>query len=221
MNPNTTIDWDGYWRGEVDGGPMDATVSADKVEYLEQFFTEVGVPESFAAVGCGNGVVPKSVAVEHPETDVWGYDIAEAAIRQNRKQYGRYENLSFGVASLPEPEIDHQFECLYCYATLQYVSDTEQALRDLYALVEPEGCLIVNYPNKELCETYAAGIEEGTPMYQRFNLVCEGVNEISRERISGLLGRDTHDYWALVDAPADVHGALSWFPCVYIQKPPS
>ncbi|PSQ18315.1 hypothetical protein BRD00_05480 [Halobacteriales archaeon QS_8_69_26] len=220
MDGRDTIDWDGYWRGDVDGGPMDAAASSDTVEYLVRFVGEVGVPRSFAAVGCGEGAVPATVASEYPETEVWGYDVSESVIDRNRSQYGAQENLSFGVASLPETGIDRQFGVVYCYATLPYVRDVELALRDLYSLVEPGGYLVVNYPNEEFCETYAEGIEEGTPLYRRFELVCNRVNEISRDRIATLLGVPAHDYWDFVDAPDDVHGALSWYPCVYVQKPP-
>lgn len=199
---------------------MDAAASADKGEYLERFISETGVPESFAAVGCGSGVIPETIAAIDPDIDVWGYDVAESVIRQNRKRYSECDNLSFAVAELPNPDIDRQFELVYCFATLQYVRDIEQAIGDLYAMVEPGGHLVVNYPNEEFCDTYAEGIEEGTPSYRRFELVCNGVNKISRDRISAVLGVPTHDFWDAVGAPDDVHGALSWYPCVYVRKPP-
>lgn len=219
MEESDTIDWDSYWRGEVDGGPMEAGASADKLTYLERFLSAVGTPDSFAAVGCGDGTVPEMVASNYPETTLCGYDVAASVIEQNREEFESRDTLSFEVASLPDPAIDRQFEIVYCFATLMYVREIEQAICDLYALVEPGGYLIVNYPNEELCETYAAGIEEGTPLYRRFKLVCNRVNKLSRDRIETLLGTETVDYWAFVDASAAVHEPLSWFPCVFVQKP--
>lgn len=216
-DPDGPFDWDGYWRGDVDGGPMDAMASADKTAYLRQFVEAVGVPDSFAAIGCGDGVVPATIAREYPETDARGYDVAESAIRQNQEQYDR-ENLSFAVASLPDPGIDRRFDLVYCFTTLPYVRDVEQALLDLYDLVAPGGHLVVQFPSEEFCETYAEGIEEGTPLHERFELVCDGVNAISRDRVETVLDAPTRDYWAFVDAPDDVHGGLSWFPCVFVEK---
>lgn len=197
---------------------MEAGASADKLTYLERFLSDAGTPDSFAAVGCGDGTVPEMVASNYPETTVYGYDIAESVIEQKREEFASRESLSFGVASLPDPDIDRQFEIVYCFATLIYAREIERAICDLYSLVEPGGYLIINYPNEELCETYADGIEEGTPMCRRFKLVCNGVNEISRDRIEALLETDTFDYWDFIDAPDDVHGPLSWLPCVLVQK---
>lgn len=219
MGSDDGFDWDGYWRGEVDGGPMDVMASADRVEYLRRFLDEVGPPGSFAAVGCGDGTVPAAVAREFPTVDAWGYDVSESVIGRDQAEYADRENLSFAVAGLPDPGIDRQFGAVYCFATLPYVRDVERAVRDLYALVEPGGYLVVNYPSEEFCETYAAGIEEGTPMYERFELVCTRENEISRDRIEALLGARAKDYWAFVDAPDEVHGGLSWYPCVFVEKP--
>lgn len=216
-----TLDWDAYWRGEVDGGPMDAGASTDKVRYLERFFDDWGVPGSFASVGCGDGTVPAFVATEYPEVDAWGFDVSESVVVRNRERYASLESVAFEVASLPNPAIDRAFEFVYCYATLPYVRDVERAVRDLYELVEPGGCLVLHYPNPELCETYADGITEGTPLYRRFELVCERENELTRDRIETLLNTDVRDYWERVDAPDDVHGTLTWMPCVYAEKPQS
>lgn len=163
MGNGGTIDWDGYWRGEVDGGPMDAMASADRVAYLRRFLDEVGPPRSFAAIGCGDGTVPRVVASEFPDAAVWGYDVSDAVIARAREEHADLANLSFAVASLPDPDVDRSFDVVYCFATLPYVRDVERAVRDLYALVAPGGHLVVNYPNEEFCETYAAGIDEGRP----------------------------------------------------------
>lgn len=214
------FDWEAYWRGDADGGPMDAHACDDEtLAALERFFERAGAPDSFAAVGCGEGPVPVAVARDHPDADVWGFDVSETAVETARQRGAGLPNCSFGVASLPDPAIGRTFDVVWCVHTLDYVRDVEGALRALYDLVAPGGHLIVRYPSPEVCATYGDNLEPGTPLYERFELVCEGVNEVDRERVDGLLAGEVRDFWALVDAPEDVHGHLSWDPTVAVSKP--
>lgn len=220
VTEETAFDWKAYWRGDVDGGPMNAhACDEDTIDHLCRFFERTIVPDSFAAVGCGEGPVPAGVARRYPDADVWGYDVSETAVENARERHGDRTTLSFGVASVPDPGIDRVFDVVWCVHTLDYVRDVERAVADLYDLVAPGGHLIVRYPNPEVCETYGENVEPGTPLYDRFSLVCEGVNRISRERVDELLAGEVRDFWAVVDAPEDVHGTLSWDPTVAISKP--
>ena len=212
------FDWDGYWAGSVDGGPMDANGSARHLDLLNRFLGDVGVPSSFADVGCGEGLAAAAVAESHPETTVRGYDVSPTVIRRNRGAYD-LANLSFAVASLPDPDIDRRFEVVYCYVTLHYVREIERAVEDLYDLVEPGGHLVVGHPNEATGRVYGEGIEEGTPLRRRFRFVCEGANLLSRERIGELLDAPVSDYWERVDAPDDASGPEHCNPCTVVAKP--
>jgi SAM-dependent methyltransferase len=217
-----TFDWEAYWAGDRDGGPMDATpLSADDVSHLTTFFERVGTPDSVAAVGCGDGTFAAALASEFPAVTVRGYDVSQTAVETARERHGDGSNLAFAVAEVPAFDVDRRFDLVWCVHTLDYVRDVERALRALYDRVAPGGNLVVRYPSPEVCETYGENVERGTPLYDRFELVCEGVNEITRERIDDLLGGQVRDFWALVDASEGVHGALSWDPTVVVSKPPA
>lgn len=212
------FDWDGYWDGTVDGGPMDANGSAARLDLLERFIEEVGVPSSFADVGCGEAYAAAAVAESHPGTEVRGYDVSPTVIGRNRERHD-LPNLAFSVASLPDPDIDRRFEMVHCYVTLHYVREIERGIEDLYDLVEPGGHLVASHPNGATGRVYGEGIEEGTSLRHRFRLVCEGENLVSRERIGDLLGAPTSDYWERVDAPDEASGPDGCNPCTVVAKP--
>jgi len=215
-----TFDWEAYWRGDRDGGPMDATpLSADDVDHLATFFERVGVPDSVADVGCADGTFAAALARAFPDVDVRGYDVSPSAVETARERHGDRPNLAFSIARLPGLDLDRRFGVVWCVHTLDYVRDVELALLELYDRVAPGGHLIARYPSPEVCETYGENLDPGTPLYDRFELVCEGVNRITRERIADLLGGAVRDFWALVDAPEEVHGTLSWDPTVAVSKP--
>jgi len=215
-----TFDWEAYWRGDRDGGSMDASpLSAADVDHLATFFERAGVPDSVAAVGCGDGTFAAALAGEFPDVDVRGYDVSPTAVETATDRHGDTANLAFSVARLPGLDLDRRFGVVWCVHTLDYVRDVERALRKLHDHVAPGGHLIVRYPSPEVCETYGENVPPGTPLYDRFQLVCEGENEITRERIDDLLAGDVRDFWALVGAPEAVHGTLSWDPTVVVSKP--
>ncbi|MFB6146123.1 MAG: trans-aconitate 2-methyltransferase [Halobacteriaceae archaeon] len=213
-----TIDWDAYWREECDAGALDVTSDDTKVTLLERFFEQAGTPASVASVGCGDATLPAALAGSYPETAVWGFDAAPAIIEQNRETYADRDNLRFDVAALPGPEIDRQFELVYCYGTLHYVRETAQAMRDLYDLVAPGGHLVVNYPNAGSQAAHQEHTEVDSRMYERFELVYEGENLLSGDRIADLLDAPIKDFWAAVDAP-DTHWTKPGNPCVYVRRP--
>jgi len=213
-----TFNWDGYWKGTVDGGSMDANGSVARLDSLDTFISDVGVPASFADIGCGVARAAAHVAETHPETTVKGYDISPTVIEQNRADYD-LSNLSFGVAELPSLDINHQFEMVHCYVTLHYVREIKQAVEDLYDLVESGGHLIVSYPNDATEQVYGEGIDEGTPLRKRFQLVCDGVNTISQQRIGELLDAPVFDYWKWTDAPDEASGPDGCNPCSVVAKP--
>ena len=213
-----TFNWDGYWKGTVEGGPMNANGSVARLDSLDTFISDVGAPASFADIGCGEARAVAHVAETHTETTVKGYDISPTVIEQNRADYD-LPNLSFGVAELPSPNINHQFEMVHCYVTLHYVREIEQAVEDLYDLVESGGHLVVSYPNDATEQVYGEGIDEGTPLRKRFQIVCDGVNTISQQRIGELLDAPVFDYWEWTDAPDEASGPDGCNPCSVVTKP--
>lgn len=210
-----SFDWDEYWRtwdGESDED-YTASVSGGHFDRLERFFERTGVPADAAFVGCGPGILANAVAAAHPGTQVVGYDAAEIVITRNREVHSDRPNVSFGIAVLPEFEVERWFELVFCYATLHYVRDSERAVENLYRRVRPGGHLVCNYPN----EAYREDHREVTgKLRERLKLPIEGENLLSRPRINEILGADTRNSWELVDAEGPFVRPSN--PCVVVEK---
>jgi SAM-dependent methyltransferase len=226
-----TIDWNAYWReGREADADFPANVGAyGKADLLARFFEAEGVPDDFTSVGCGPADCPLELAERFPELDVVGYDAAESVVRKNRERVeseadddgdGETTNrgkVAFEVATLPDFDVDRQFDLVYCYATLHYVREIERAIRNLYERVRPGGHLVFNYPNEATREFYHDQFDDEPEFRDRFELVFEGENVVSADEIENALGATVHDYWDAVDADRDV-GAAPQNPCVYVEK---
>jgi len=114
------------------------------------------------------------------------------------------------------------------FFTLCYVADVERALRNLYDAVAPGGCLVLTYHNRlaqSLFETFAAAPEAHLPedgawdpetFADRFELVVEGENLLSYDRIHDVLGTWPRSVWSAVDA--ERYRAWRQNPLVYVPK---
>lgn len=169
------------------------------VEYVTTFFERVGVPDSFASVGCGPAVTEFALAEQFPEMTVACYDVAERVVEDNRalaRERG-IDTLSFDVGSLPDLDLGRSFDVVYCVATLFFVADVETAIHRLYDHVAEGGHLIVNYPTTALREWVGKQDDEKRAF---FELVEAGENLTTATEISQWLDARVEDYGAAVDA---------------------
>lgn len=183
------------------------TVAADGGEF----------PADLASFGCGPAVVPFELAERFPDLDVYGYDLSETVVRDNRRLAAErgLENLRFAVDELPDLTTDREFDVVYCVATLYFVADPEPALRALYDRVREGGYLIVNYPTEQLRRVVREEFDERKR--EAFRLVRDGKNLITRERVGEVLGAEPRDYWSAVDAAAVIDENPEW-PTVYVER---
>lgn len=227
-----TIDWNRFWTDADDEDRDGATPSSHHVPgLLAEFVAETGVPDSFASVGCGPGVVAFDVAERHPETTVVGYDAAEPILAENRQRARErgVENVRFERAVLPAFDPGRQFDIVLCFGTLCYVAESERALDNLYEAVAPGGHLVVGYTNRlgrahyrRVVENPPEG-EDGTPevdperFARRFRLVLDGESILSYERIHDALDTWPRSFWSVTEKP---EGRWAWrnHPLVYVPK---
>ncbi len=242
---DSTIDWDQFWReaddrversstsSRLQAGDDDrdsATPSTHHVRgLLADFFTEKGVPNSFADVGCGPGVVSFHVAEQHPGTTVVGYDAAESILTENRRRASEndVENVRFEQAVLPEFTPDRQFDLVLCYGTLAYVAASETALQRLYEAVSPDGHLVVGYINRFGRAHYRRLVEspeehpdpEFDPerFAERFRLVLDGESTLSYRQIHDAIGTWPRSFWEFTKKPPE-RWAWNHVPLVWIPK---
>jgi SAM-dependent methyltransferase len=224
-----TIDWNCFWKTADEDDRESATPSAHHVRgLLADLFDETGVPDSFADVGCGPGVVTFHVAESYPETTVVGYDAAESVLAENRQraEAAGPSNLAFERTVLPAFDPDRSFDLVLCFGTLTYVAETQHAVRNLYDAVAPGGHLVLGYVNllgaahyREMLdhpEETGAEIEDPKRFEERFQLALEGESTLSYERIYDATGTWPRSFWEFTDRPEERwawrHAPLVWVP---------
>jgi SAM-dependent methyltransferase len=227
---NGTIDWDRFWR-EADAADRDsATPSTHHVRgLLSDLFIEKGVPESFADVGCGPGVVTFHIAEQHPEMTVAGYDAAESILAENRQRTSEddIENARFEQTILPAFEPGRQFDLVLCFGTLGLVGESEYALQHLYDAVAPGGHLVVGYTNRRGRAHYQRLVEspekhpnpdfDAERFAERFRLVLDGASTLSYRQIHDALGTCPRSFWEFIEQPEE-RWAWDHVPLVWVPK---
>ncbi|WP_323191450.1 class I SAM-dependent methyltransferase [Halostella sp. PRR32] len=215
------MDWDEFYR-EAEYDRCAYLAGEEMADLLALFLETVAgddgaMPRDLSSVGCGPAVVPFELAERYPEMDVYGYDLSETVVRDNRHLAAErgLENLHFAVDELPDLATDREFDVVYCVATLYFVADPESALRALFDLVREGGHLVVNYPTERLQRAVREEFDERKR--EAFHLVRDGENLITRERVGEVLGAKPHDYWSAVDATAVLEENPEW-PTVYVEK---
>ncbi|WP_323676464.1 methyltransferase [Halorubellus sp. PRR65] len=227
-----TIDWNAFWRDADQTDRESATPSTHHVQdLLSQFFDAKGVPESFASVGCGPGVVAFHVAGEHPETTVYGYDAARSIVAENREgaTADGVANAHFEHAALPDLDLDRQFECVLCYGTLSYVEDSADALRALYDAVEPGGHLVLGYVNDGFRRHLQRIVDDPAghgkdpdrfdlaEFERRWRLVLDGESTLTYDAIHDAVGTWPRSFWEVADHPEE-RWAWEDVPIVWLPK---
>lgn len=213
-----TIDWNRYWEDADDVAADDANGSAEHLlDPLLEFVEATDVPDAHADVGCGGGALAFAVAERHPETDVVGYDAAEAVLRANRRRAradGR-PDVDFERTVLPAFDPGRQFDLVTAFFTLCYVEDVERALRNLYDAVAPGGHLVLTYTNDRGGAHYGRVVDDpptdddGEPLVdveryaERFSLVIDGESTLSYPEIQDALGTWPRSFWEVVDKPEE------------------
>jgi SAM-dependent methyltransferase len=213
-----TIDWNRFWTDAEDADRESANAAANHVvDLVPAFFENRGVPNSVADVGCGGGPLAFELAERYPEMDVVGYDAADAVLAENRERAADagHDNLVFERAVLPEFDPDRQFDAVACCHTLEYVADSERALRALYDAVAPGGHLVLTYTNDRGGAHYGRVVDDpptdddGEPLVdveryaERFSLVIDGESTLSYPEIQDALGTWPRSFWEVVDKPEE------------------
>ncbi|WP_135854261.1 class I SAM-dependent methyltransferase [Halorussus salinus] len=237
---DATIDWHRFWT-DAEGDHRESARPGEThgmADLLDRLFERTKYPDSFAAVGCGPADCPLELAERHPDLDVFAYDATESARREARERAADHDlpNVTIEEATLPAFDPDRSFDAVYCYAVLHYVEEAARAVRNLYDAVAPGGLLVFNYPNRFTRaewdrESTGDGVLADRPDFrERFQLLLEGRNLLSYDRIEAELGArprsfwsaaDAEEYWSREETPPEVRTGLTDAainPCVCVPK---
>jgi len=228
-----TIDWNDYWHESDDARADEANGGAMLlVDPFFEFLDEIDDPDSYADVGCGGGAVVFDVADRYPDATVVGFDAVESVLDANRER-AREEtvrNAAFERTVLPEFDPGRQFDVVSTFYTLCYVADVERALRNLYDAVAPGGYLVFTYHNRfarsifeSIAESPHEHLDESSAwspetFADRFELVIEGENLLSYDRIHDVLDTWPQSVWSVTDE-SERYPAWRQNPFVYVPKP--
>ncbi|ERH10817.1 MAG: methylase involved in ubiquinone/menaquinone biosynthesis [halophilic archaeon J07HX64] len=228
----TTIDWTDFWEdANEDRRTKTAPAAQFTLDPLRSFVETKGAPGSVADVGCGPGTVPFVMAEQFPAATVVGYDAAEPVLAENRDRAERegHANLAFEQTVLPSFDPDRSFDLVTCFYTLMYVEEIEAALAALYDAVAPGGHLVVTYHNRYAHRHFRTMAEDPhehlgpespwdpNNFEDRFELLIEGENLLSHERIHEILGTWPQSIWS-VAGEDERYEAWRYNPMVYVPK---
>ena len=192
-----TFDWSKHWK--VTCEPKGARKFAIKMaDMIGDFMQNRGI-DLVADYGCGPATLLFALAERFPQTEFYGFDVAESIIQRNIEralQLGR-QNLHFEQDDLPNPRRERKYDLVVCLATLHYIKEIKRAVKNLFELVNPQGHLIFNYPNIYTRASYRAEIKpQDESMKKRFALVLAGKNLLSLMKIEELLGASPKKFYS-------------------------
>lgn len=136
-----------------------------------------------AACGTGYGV---AVLAEAGAEIAVGVEIDGASVEYARQRYGHLRGVRYIQADLrllPQV-VRERFDLCVSFETIEHLGEPERFLRDVAALLEPEGLLIVSTPNRYL---YSPANLDGRRPWNGFHRI-----EWTIPEFIALLSRDFH-----------------------------
>lgn len=115
-------------------------------EMRQDFLAGVSFPPNARVleVGCGTGVLARSLALRPDVGAVVGVDVAPSLLGKARDQAADLPNLTFREADARSlPFGDETFDVVVFYTTLTHVPGPERALDEAFRVLRPQGRLAV------------------------------------------------------------------------------
>jgi len=111
-------------------------------------FLNVRQGDSILEVGSGLGILANNIAIQFPDSNVTGIEIAAEQIEKARANFSDTANLKFiqGNALLLDIE-DSSFDSVYCRYILEHVSDPEVVLNEIFRVLKNGGKFFVQENN--------------------------------------------------------------------------
>lgn len=104
-------------------------------------------------VGCGSGTITKDIAkMVGASGQVIGIDTSDHLIAQGTESFGDIPNLSLAVADINTFEDAEGFDVITSARVLQWLSNPEEVVQRMKALLKPGGCLTILDYNHEAVE---------------------------------------------------------------------
>jgi SAM-dependent methyltransferase len=163
-------DWDAFWRDDPAAehvGPATTSRLRVMTPLLRQYARVGG---SLLDVGCGTGLLLTQAAALGTFGRLIGVDVSERPLALAR---AACPSARFVVADVCQSPLDERFDLVTCMMTLDLVPDEESAARNVAAMLEPGGYLIVVVQHRaafrsELDERYGVRRHDRASLTARF-----------------------------------------------------
>ncbi len=115
-----------------------------------RLFSNFSKPASFLEVGCGTGVVIKTLTECFPQMNVFGMDLFLEGLRLASKR----TPTPLLQADLHHPPFSCKFDIIGLFDVLEHLSEDEQVLKALGQMLTPEGYIILTVPASKSLWSY-------------------------------------------------------------------
>ncbi len=136
-------------------------------------------------VGCGAGVLGRTLKRERGEVEVVGIELIESAWQKAQQVLDRVLPGNIEELELPFPE--GYFECIVCADVLEHLVDPAAALRKLARVLAPGGLIIVSIPNVRFHEVVSLLVSGGWPYADAGILDSTHLRFFTRSELGGLM----------------------------------
>lgn len=98
--------------------------------------------------GCGQGVFAFEIARRLPESSITGIDIETEFLERNRQIAEKIglKNCHFEFQDITKMEIEEKYDLVLSVDNLEHIEDDDNALRNFYSVLIPNGELILHVP---------------------------------------------------------------------------
>jgi 2-polyprenyl-3-methyl-5-hydroxy-6-metoxy-1,4-benzoquinol methylase len=96
-------------------------------------------------IGCGSGLLGKTIKTANKEAVVFGIDYAEAAREAASKALDRYDTVDLDNQELPT--YDRKFDLIIIADVLEHLKRPDQLLARLHGVLAPQGIVLISVPN--------------------------------------------------------------------------
>lgn len=154
QNINTKTYWNGVYgtpekrKGYAETGTDKAVPGAQTTARFQRTLNHIPAGGRFLDMGCGVGVMTTLAKATYPACEVWGTDISDQAIADNRREHPgiTYHAERIGLQkSVP----DAYFDTVFCGETLEHMDTPADVFTDAFRVLKPGGKLVITTPLKD------------------------------------------------------------------------
>lgn len=158
QNINTKTYWNGIYgseekrQGYADTGTDQAVHGMQTTKRFSRALQEVKADDRFLDIGCGVGVMTKLVKDSYPLSEVWGVDISDQAIEDNKKERSDITYQQGYIGDLKDIPTNY-FNVVFSGETLEHLDEPSTLLSEAYAFLKEGGKLIITTPLQDAIQS--------------------------------------------------------------------